>query len=87
MDSVFSFYRTLPSDLATNIGRIGLVSRFDWLRIAVVSFQDRYYSHVCVCVCVCVSVRYIAAVIFDHTQYKQLSYSYQSHDNYDSTMG
>ena len=41
-----TFYRTLPSDRAANIGRLNLIARFKWFRIATISSQERYYAQV-----------------------------------------
>lgn len=45
-DKASTFYRTLPSDRAANIGRLSLIARFEWFRIATVSSQERYYAQV-----------------------------------------
>ena len=45
-DKAATFYHTLPSDRATNIGRLSLINRFEWFRIATISSQERYYTQV-----------------------------------------
>ena len=45
-DQESSFYRTLPSDHEANIGRLVLMSKFEWFRIAVVSSDEIYYAQV-----------------------------------------
>lgn len=45
-DKTSTFYRTLPSDRAANVGRLNLIARFEWFRIATISSQDRYYAQV-----------------------------------------
>ena len=44
-DDYFKFYRTLPSDIFVNYGRLSLVIRFDWFRIGILhSTEEEHVS-------------------------------------------
>ena len=43
-DQESSFYRTIPSDYTANIGRLVLMAKFEWFRIAIISSNEIYYA-------------------------------------------
>ena len=46
-DGVFTFYRTLPSDVGLNYGRLVLMANHHWYRIAILnSAEEEHYSQV-----------------------------------------
>ena len=45
-DRALTFYRTLPSQRAANVGLLALIARFGWYRIAIVSSQDGFFVEV-----------------------------------------
>ena len=47
LNEAHSFYRTLPSSQSANIGRLVLIARNKWFRIASINSNETYYAKVC----------------------------------------
>ena len=58
-DQESSFYRTLPSDREANTGRLLLMAKFKWFRIAIISSDETYYAQVIYMYTVCTNVHLI----------------------------
>ena len=46
-DRIPTFYRSLPSDTATNVARLVLLANHKWFRIAILKSNEEQYSEVC----------------------------------------
>ena len=49
-DRYSKFYRSLPTDLLINYGRLILMGRFEWIRIGILFSADQGYVEVRTCV-------------------------------------
>ena len=45
-ERISTFYRTLPSDLATSVARLVLLVNHKWFRIAILKSNEEQYSQV-----------------------------------------